>query len=219
MQVRFGPFAFDSETREVRRGNGQVHLSPKAFQLLEALLERRPKALSKSDLNARLWPKTFVVETNLANLVSEIRAVLGDKPRRPRFVRTVHGFGYAFCGETDPAAEVRPQPAPRQVALRLLVGGRTIRLDEGENILGRSSEAKVHLDSTTVSRHHARISVRRGEATLEDLGSKNGTFAGENRVEGSTRLRDGDEIRLGEVRLVFRADSDRESTRTRSRPD
>jgi len=98
MRFRFGPFVLDTDARELLRDGAPVHLSPKAYLLLEALLENRPKALSKADLHGRIWPKTFVVETNLANLVTEIRTLIGDEPRRPRFLRTVHGFGYAFRG-------------------------------------------------------------------------------------------------------------------------
>jgi TolB-like protein/tetratricopeptide (TPR) repeat protein len=61
------------------------------------LVENRPRALSRIELQERLWPRTFVVEKNLTNLVSEIRDVLGDDPVHPRFIRTVHRFGYAFC--------------------------------------------------------------------------------------------------------------------------
>ena len=73
MQVRFGTFLLDSETRELLRDGNRVPLSPKAFDLLSILVADRPKAISKSELQERLWPATFVVEKNLANLVSEIR--------------------------------------------------------------------------------------------------------------------------------------------------
>ena len=96
MQVRFSDFVLDTDTRELLRDSRPIHLSPKAFQLLELLVETRPRALPKDTLYNRLWPNTFVVEANLSNLVGEVRAALGDNPRRPRFVRTVHGFGYAF---------------------------------------------------------------------------------------------------------------------------
>jgi DNA-binding winged helix-turn-helix (wHTH) protein len=95
-RVTFGEFVLDPDTRELLRGNTPVPLSPKAFQLLAVLVENRPKALSKSDLQERLWPGTFVVEKNLTNLVTEIRAALGDDASDPVFVRTVHRFGYAF---------------------------------------------------------------------------------------------------------------------------
>src|SRR5262245_10361523 len=95
MRLAFGDFVFDSDTRELLRGGDRVTLSPKAFQLLEVLIENRPRALSKSVLHDRLWPNTFVVEANLSNLVGEIRHALGEDSRTPRFVRTVHRFGYA----------------------------------------------------------------------------------------------------------------------------
>ena len=66
-RVRFSEFVLDVRTRELLHGDDQVALSPKAFQLLEILVLNRPKALSKSDLQNRLWPDTFVVEKNLAN--------------------------------------------------------------------------------------------------------------------------------------------------------
>jgi DNA-binding winged helix-turn-helix (wHTH) protein len=98
MRVRFSPYVLDLESRQLLRGDDVVHLSPKAFDLLSILVSARPKALSKSDLLERLWPGTFVVEKNLANLVSEIREAIGDDPGNPRFIRTVHRFGYAFRG-------------------------------------------------------------------------------------------------------------------------
>ena len=92
----FGNFLLDLDTHELVRAGTPVSLSPKAFQLLGILVENRPKALSKTELQDRLWPGTFVVEKNLTNLVSEIREALGDDPVHPRFIRTVHRFGYAF---------------------------------------------------------------------------------------------------------------------------
>ena len=99
MRIQFGPFTLDFETRQLRNAGQAVHLEPKAFDLLSALVLERPKAISKADLQERLWPGTFVSEANLSNLVAEVRAALADPARAPRFVRTVHGFGYAFSGE------------------------------------------------------------------------------------------------------------------------
>jgi non-specific serine/threonine protein kinase len=97
----FGDFVLDLDTRELAREGTPVSLSPKAFQLLGILVESYPRALSKNELQDRLWPGTFVVEKNLTNLVGEIREALGDDPVHSRFVRTVHRFGYAF---REPAA-------------------------------------------------------------------------------------------------------------------
>ena len=64
--VSFGAFVLDLDTRELRRGSEFVPLTPKAYQLLEVLVANGPKALSKSALQERLWPDTFVLEKNLA---------------------------------------------------------------------------------------------------------------------------------------------------------
>jgi DNA-binding winged helix-turn-helix (wHTH) protein len=209
VQVSFGRFVFDSEARELRRDGEPLHLSPKAFLLLEALLENRPKALSKADLNDQLWPNTFVVEANLANLVAEIRAVLSDDPRRPRFVRTVHGFGYAFREGGGGVLSHHPAPAPgaaspeAAAAHRLVWGQRVIPLAPGASVIGRAGDAAVRIDAPGVSRRHARILVGRGHATLEDLGSKNGTYLRERRLEAPAPLHDGDAFRVGGQLLVY----------------
>jgi DNA-binding winged helix-turn-helix (wHTH) protein len=202
VELHFGPFSLDTLTRQLRRGADEIHLSPKAFSLLLELIERRPKALTKEALQESLWPDTFVVEKNLANLVAEIRGALEDDVRQPRFIRTVHGFGYAFCGTVggDPAAE-----PPRVVSPCVLVcSGRLYPLAEGENVLGREGDAATWFDSTSVSRRHARIVVTDGKAVLEDLASKNGTFLGDTRVSAPVPLEDGAEIRLGSLRVRFR---------------
>src|SRR5258705_10840421 len=99
--LRFGEFVFDSGSRELRGRGAPCHLSPKAFECLEALLERRPEAVRRAQLQDRLWPKTFVADTSLRRVITEIRAPLGDDERAPRFIRTVPGFGYAFCGPAE----------------------------------------------------------------------------------------------------------------------
>src|SRR4029079_1234974 len=182
----------DPLTRQLRRGAGEIHLSAKAFALLLALIEQRPDAIAKAVLQDALWPDTFVVEANLSNLIAEIRAALDDDVRRPRFIRTVHGFGYAFCGTVrgDSVATAARGPATPCV---LVCNGRVYPLTEGENVLGREGEAASWFDSTSVSRRHARIVVTSGKAVLEDLASKNGTFLGEVRVSAPVPLEDGAE--------------------------
>ena len=71
-------------------------LQARQAELLLLLVANRPRAMSKGDLQERLWPSTFVVEKNLANLVGEIRDAIGDNPSNPRFIRTIRRFGYAF---------------------------------------------------------------------------------------------------------------------------
>jgi TolB-like protein/DNA-binding winged helix-turn-helix (wHTH) protein/Tfp pilus assembly protein PilF len=119
MQVSFGAFVLDFDSRELRRGPEPVRLSPKALQLLQILVSERPKALSKADLQDRLWPDTFVVEKNLPNLISEIREALGDDRVEPRFIRTVPRYGYAFREPAAQKDELQSEPSPRRSAWRV----------------------------------------------------------------------------------------------------
>jgi DNA-binding winged helix-turn-helix (wHTH) protein len=213
MRIRFGDCTFDGETRELERGREPVHLSPKAFRLLELLLESRPKALSKTDLQERIWPNTFVAESNLASLAAEIRGAIGDESRSPRFLRTVYGFGYAFGGEAV-AADAPPAPGRRHC---LTAAGREVDLAAGENVVGRDPAAAVRIDDPTVSRHHARIVVEREGASLEDLESKNGTFLEGRPVRRRTRLKSGAIVKFGSVLMTFRTFSPVETTESARR--
>jgi DNA-binding winged helix-turn-helix (wHTH) protein len=194
--LRFASFSLDAATRQLLRGGQEVSLSPKAFQLLLLLVTNRDRAVSKQELQQSLWPSTFVLETNLASLIAEIRRALGDDAAKPRFVRTIHRFGYRFVGQLDePGVAVDHAAARYWLAWEL----RRIPLIEGANLIGRGTDVSICIDAPGVSRHHARIVIRGDEATVEDLGSKNGTYVAGERVTAPRRLDDGDQIRLGSV--------------------
>jgi DNA-binding winged helix-turn-helix (wHTH) protein len=216
VKLRLGELTFDPEARQLLRAGAEVHLSPKALDLLALLIDHRPRALSKQELHAHLWPATFVSEANLASLVAEIREALGDAARQPRFVRTAHRFGYAFCGEAIDASTVVRSGEPASFCW-LVLDGRRLPLQPGENILGRDDEG-IRIESPTVSRRHARISISGPEAVLDDLGSKNGTFIRDEPVSTGVRLEDGDEIRTGSVVFRFRMTLPKGRTATWSGP-
>ena len=171
--------------------------------------------MSKAELLECLWPATFVSDAGLHNLVAEVRAAIGDTPQAARFIRTVPRYGYAFHGDALPASasaiEVvdRANPGPHLVSRR-----QEWRLSEGPNDVGRDRDCAVSVASTSVSRRHARIVVRSGAATIEDLGSKNGTYVNERRVTDATALEDGNQVRVGSVTMVYRSVSALPSTVT-----
>ena len=211
MRLHFGPFTLDTETRQLLRDASELHLSPKAFELLSSLVEHRPRVCDKSELLTRIWPDTYVVDANLNVLVGEIRRVLEDSAKQPRFVRTVHGVGYAFCGTAADArldAKDAPGPAPaRQTPCWLFAKEGTFRLAEGENVIGRDPECAVWLDADSVSRRHARIVVESPDRRvwLEDLASKNGTWLRGVRVQARVEVADGDELAFGEIKVKLRS--------------
>jgi hypothetical protein len=189
------------ETRQLSRAGEPVHVSPKGLELLAFLLERRPRAIPKTEVHERLWPGTFVSDGTLTSLVAEVRSAIGDA--EASLIRTVHRFGYAFSGTAETGSERKPTHP--QFAYRLLGRtGREIALSEGESIVGRDADSTIFIDDGSVSRRHARILVNAGEATIEDLESKNGTSVGGRKIDRPHPLRDGDAIRLGFLDLTFR---------------
>jgi hypothetical protein len=203
----------DTEARELRKGGVRRDLSPKALQLLELLLAARPRAVAKAEIHERLWPDTFVADSSLARLASEVREAIGDDARHPTLVRTIHRHGYAFSGA---AVVVPPGGALALACCRLEWGRLQVPLAEGENVIGRGLDAAMRVDLSRVSRQHARIVVSGERAVLEDLGSKNGTFLRGRRIEGPAELSDGDEVGVGTALLLFRSGHDDSTTETGS---
>jgi DNA-binding winged helix-turn-helix (wHTH) protein len=197
--LRFGDFGFDAGARLLTRAGAPAHLTSKAIDLLSLLSSRAPDAVAKKDIHQQLWPNTFVSDVSLTTLIFELRAALGESARKPRFIRTVHGFGYAFQGDSaqNPAAE-------EETPFIIVYEGREIGLQRGENLVGRSRDCRVRVDSTRVSRRHARITIDGDAALIEDCGSRNGTWVGANRTSGRARLRDGDTIGIAGFQMLFR---------------
>jgi DNA-binding winged helix-turn-helix (wHTH) protein len=201
MQVHFGEFTFDTDRRQLLKGDVHQHVSPKAYELLRLLIENRPRALSKAELHERLWPSTFVSESTLSSLVAEVRDGLDEKAESARFVRTVHRFGYAFAG----TATISGLPSAEERARCWIIWEHgQVSLKDGEHLLGRDADVAVWLESPAVSRHHVRIRVSDCRVTIEDLASKNGTYLHGVRISAPAPLVDGDEIRLGSMPVTIR---------------
>ncbi len=205
MTYQFGNLVLDSESRALMRQGRPIPISPKAFKLLQVLIEARPRAVPKAELHRRLWPDTVVSDVNLPTLIAEVRSAIGDGARAPEFIRTVYAYGYAFCGTAVPLQRDGQPRSDESRVFRLLWGHREIALADGENVLGRGTDSVVWIDAQSVSRRHARLVVSAGLATLEDLGSKNGTFVNGLRLSAPVALRDGDELRVGNVPMTLKS--------------
>jgi DNA-binding winged helix-turn-helix (wHTH) protein len=212
--LRFGECELDLSRRELRRAGQACHLTPRAFALLALLVSERPRALGKADLRARLWPETYVSNTALAQLVTELRKAIGDEAREGRWIRTVFGFGYAFAGpaEADQGAAAAPSP-PAAPSRWLRWRQELLPLAEGANVVGRGHEADVRIPVAEISRRHARIVVEGERVTIEDLESRNGTFVRGRAVHRPTPLADGDEVAFGPEKAIFSSPSASAATR------
>ncbi len=199
MRFLLGDVTVDRARRGLFRGEARVHLSPQAWRLLELLLDRRPAAVSRREILDAVWPDVVVSDGSVAVLVNELRKALRDDARSPRWIRTLQGYGYALDGE------VRAVEGPaRRTGHGIVWAGEVIALGEGENVLGRDPASAVVVGHPAVSRHHAKVVVEGPRASIEDLGSHNGTFVGKRRVEGRAPLSDGDDIHLGSATLTYR---------------
>jgi len=193
MKLAFGDCILDLTARQLSRGGRIVPLEPKMYQLLEVLIQRRPAVVTNEQLDEILWPNVYVARTSLTRLVSELRAVLGDEPRDSKIIRTAYKTGYAFCASVS-SSGLQAGPA---AAIALVWNGQVLPLSDGEHIAGRAAECSIVIDATTVSRQHARIRVGAGTATIEDLGSTNGTHVDGIKISAPTPLAEGSEVALG----------------------
>jgi DNA-binding winged helix-turn-helix (wHTH) protein len=203
VRVTSGDLTIDFDRRQVSIAADDVRLSPKAYAFLQYLAERRPAAVSRQEIYDVLWPDVFVSDSNLATIVAEVRRALNDDAKEPRYVRTIFGFGYAFVGD---------EPAESRAICHLVGSDVDLLLPLGETILGREMEQlRRH---SVVSRAHAVVKIVADSATIEDLGSKNGTFVGGRRIHNATAIVDGDVVTLGKLRLIFRRIANASTTLT-----
>lgn len=201
MQWQFGECKIDPHRRELSRDGSPCHLTPKAFDLLVALIEQRPRVLSKQELIDRIWPDAFVADVNLTVLIAEIRAALGDHARQPRFLRTMHRRGYAFTGDvTETKGGVTSAVGGKAAVIR--IGTRRIVLARGESTVGRDTSCDIVINDGSISRTHAVLTVTAGGVEIRDV-SKNGTRVRGQRLTQSTPLKSGDVIVFGSIEAQF----------------
>src|SRR5262249_19748140 len=152
----------------------RLRVQPQPVSVLAALVERPGDLITREELRAKLWPGDVFIDFDhaLNKAVSKLREALGDDGDPPQFIETLAGRGYRFIA---PVSAVDADSRGRPVLARLLFQSRTISLPAGTHVIGRDEGLIARIDSTTVSRRHARIVVDAGTAIIEDLQSKNGT--------------------------------------------
>jgi DNA-binding winged helix-turn-helix (wHTH) protein/predicted ATPase len=108
-QIVFNPFSLDLVNECLWRGSQAIKLRPKAFAVLNYLIERRGQLVTKEELLNSIWPQTFVSDAVLKVTIRQLREALDDDPKSPRFIETAHRRGYRFIGqlaESAPAGRV-----------------------------------------------------------------------------------------------------------------
>src|SRR6266446_4545054 len=101
----FGAFLLDPVEKVLSRDDHPVHLPPKAFETLLALVEKEGHVLEKAELLNRVWPNTFVEEATLAQNIFTLRKALGDGTNGREYIETVPKRGYRFVAPVKVAEE------------------------------------------------------------------------------------------------------------------
>jgi DNA-binding winged helix-turn-helix (wHTH) protein len=113
LRVRFGEFELDEANAQLLRGGKAIDLAPTPFGLLCALVRHPGSLLTKHTLLDEVWGHRFVSDSVLKTAISDLRGVLADDPREPRYIETVARRGYRFIAK--PAA-LAPAASPRDDA-------------------------------------------------------------------------------------------------------
>jgi DNA-binding winged helix-turn-helix (wHTH) protein/tetratricopeptide (TPR) repeat protein len=132
---RFGPYELDEAGRELRRNGEQVETEPKAFDLLLYLLQNRDRAVSKDELQTRLWPRSIVTEASLTRCVMKARRAIGDDASRQSVISTLHSHGYRFVATIDETAEQAASSPLEEFSQTLTMAAQRIRKPRSKHYL------------------------------------------------------------------------------------
>ena len=115
--VVFGPYRLLMRRRLLFRGDEQLPLGSRAVEILLLLIEHAGEVVSKAQIIDRVWPGTFVEESNLRVQIASIRRALGDVSEKPLYLQTVAGRGYRFVGTLSASGPSHPEPLHGQSRL------------------------------------------------------------------------------------------------------
>lgn len=180
------------------------------MDVLVVFAEHPGEVLPRAVILDAVWAEPYVADAVLTRAIAVLRRVLRDDARDPRYIETIPKRGYRLIADVDGAPRRRvsdryeADPASGWSLFVLEMEDREVELSQGNFVIGRAEDADIHICARNVSRHHARLSVHRGEVSIEDLGSKNGTWCRGRRLTSPRRLADGDRFVLGEVMIVLR---------------
>src|SRR5215475_3788292 len=121
----FPPFRIDPGNAQLWRGEEEISLRRKSFDVLRYLIDHPGELVTKAMLLEAIWAGVNVSDSMPANCVAEIRRALGDDANTPRFIQTVHRRGYRFIAQvmTETVREPPFKPEkPSTVPSTIMVG-------------------------------------------------------------------------------------------------
>lgn len=154
---RFGEFILDADQRVLLRQGKPLLLPPKVLEALLALLQNCGRIIEKGELMTRLWPDTFVEESNLTYTIVQLRKTLGDNARHPHYIETIPKRGYRFIVDVE---EVLSDTGIVSNELARRVGPPVREAQDGANPISGTiyAEQVIGIHSIEEQHHHERPS-------------------------------------------------------------
>lgn len=204
MPFRLGEWFVEPKLNRISRKEISIRLEHRVMAVLMCLVARAGELVTRRELVDCVWEKGFVSDNTITHAVTELRKALEDDARDPQVIETIHGKGYRLIArvafERSPSFMNVTTPFPFFAVLQ----DAEIPLHEGANLIGRGPDVVINIPSMKASRHHARINVIGGNASIEDLDSKNGTFLNGARINQKLPLNSGDLIGIGSFAETIR---------------
>ena len=202
---QLGEWVVEPQLGRLTRGSGmRVDLEFKVMDVLLCLARKPGVLVTRSDLIDTVWATEYISDNTLTHAIAELRSALGCDAKNPSYIQTIHRRGYRLLKGMSEPNERQTGTVDKPSCFHVVTGDRSVRLGNGENLIGRIPWATVSIDSLQVSRRHARIVIDGSTALLEDLGSKNGTYLNGRPLKDPTYLADGDRIGIGGHVVVLR---------------
>ena len=158
MVYRWAGFELDVNSRRLVGPDGQRHLEPQAFDVLQLLIEHRDRVVPKNEILDHVWGDQFVSESAITTRIKEVRRALDDDGRRQTYLRTVHGRGYQFVGDLDANEPILPSepaqqnpPMPQRLHLDLAVDrtfgfvGRLAEINQAQTLLESDPRTRIFI--------------------------------------------------------------------------
>jgi DNA-binding winged helix-turn-helix (wHTH) protein len=200
---QLGEWVVEPDLGRLTRAGDTVGLELKAMSVLLCLARCSGNLVTRQDLIDAVWATEFISDNTLTHAIAELRSALGDDAKSPFYIETIHRRGYRLMVGASESDNTQTDTADKPSCFHVVVGDRSVRLANGENLIGRIPWATVTIDSLQVSRRHALIVVENACAILEDLDSKNGTYLNGLPLEDPACLEHGDQIGLGSHIVVL----------------
>ena len=233
--IRFGPFELDPQARELRKNGIRVKLENQPFDILAALLERPGDLVTRSELQARIWPEgTFVdFEKGLVKAINKIRTALCDSATTPRYIETLSRRGYRFIQtvETVPTEAPLPQlPGDAAATAKLPAGlpGFPLLPINRKVAVGLAGVCVIVVVSVAALLHESWVS-RRSSGTLRPsqiqslavlpIRNVSGDASQQYVADGLTELLSSDLAKIGSLRVISRTSTMRYNQSRQSVPE